>query len=214
MIETATDFPYLGARDYIHGTSIMSGFLTALEAAAPGRIAVKRLKFQRPARTNGRIVITPGAPDETQSAAANCTLAAAVDDTLWRGFFVEDGSPVETRVPVSYAIDDLHAAGYGGHCLISPANRDDLVRLLVEANKRFHEAAFPGEAMPAVRFGYVEGWNVPPASVSFEGGRLDARNLIAKNTPDGVMTINRLTYTGGGVTSHLTLCFDVQRAAQ
>ena len=214
MIETVTDFPYLGGRDYIHGTSILSGFLAALEAATPGRITVKRLKFQRPARANGRLVITRAALDEAQSARANCTLTAAVDDTVWRGFFVEEDRPVEKRLPVSYAINDLCAEGYGGHCLISPSNRDDLVRLLVEANKRFHEAAFTGEAAPTVRFGYVEGWSVPPASVSFVRGRLDARNLIAKNGPDGVMTINRLTYTDGSATSHLTLCFDVQRTVQ
>lgn len=214
MIETITDFPFLGGRDYIHGTSILSGFVAALEAAAPGRITVKRLKFQRPSRTNGRLVVTRAALDEAESAGANCTLSAAVDDTVWRGFFVEEDRPVAKRLPVSYAISDLHAERYGGHCVISPANRDDLVRVLVEANKRFHEAAFPGHPAPTVRFGYIEDWSVPPASISFARGRLDARNVIAKKGPDGVMTINRLTYTGGSAESHLTLCFDVQRTVQ
>lgn len=208
MIETQTDFPYLGGRDYIHGTSILNGFLAALEAAAPGAIKLKRLKFQRPAKGNGRLVVTDGALDDTQIGQANSTLSATVAGKAWRGFFVDEGLPVRSRMPVAYPIAELEASGYGGTCLVSPADRDDLVRVLVEANKRFHEAAFSKGA--AVRFGYIEDWAVPPADATYPAARLEARNLIAKETAEGVMTINRLTYTHGGAATSLTLCFDAQ----
>ena len=50
---------------------------------------------------------------------------------------------------------------------------------------------------------------MPPADVRFSG-TLEAKNLIARKTDDGFMTINRLSYAAPGeppVT--LTLCFDV-----
>jgi len=214
MIETATDFPYLGDRDYIHGTSILSGFLAALEKTAHGGITVKRLKFQRPAKLNGRLVLSSGALDEAEAARASCTLSAAVGGVAWRGFFIDEGAPVTRRIAVSYPIAELEAEAFGGSCLISPGDRDDLVRALVEANKRFHEAAVPGPGAPAVRFGYLESWSVPPRDVSFGTGRLDAKNLIAKKTDDGYMTINRLTYgQADGARASLTLCFDVHRQA-
>ena len=206
MIETQTDFPYLGGRDYVHGTSILSGFLAALEGAAPGEIRLKRLKFQRPVTGNGRLVVTDGVPDEGRMAQANCTLSATIAGKAWRAYFVDEGGPVRNRVAVTYPITELEASGYGGTCLVSPADRDDLVRVLVEANKRFHEAAFPARA--EVRFGYIEDWKVPPADTAFTDARLEARNLIAKQSPEGVMTVNRLTYTHGGAAASLTLCFD------
>lgn len=212
MIDAATDFPYLGDRDYIHGTSILNGVLAALEGAAPGKLELKRLKFQRPAKTNGRLTLTTAALNETELADANCTLLAAVNGTVWRGFFQEDGAPVDVRVPVSYPITDLVANGYGGRCVISPNGRDDLVRALVEANKRFHEDAFHETGAPAVRFGYIESWSVPEAGIAFSG-RLESKNLITRKTADGVMTINKLTYwPDKGDAATLTLCFEVHGA--
>lgn len=212
MIDVATDFPYLGDRDYVHGTSILNGVLAALESAAPGRTELKRLKFQRPATTNGRLTLRTAAVSETELADANCTVLAAVNESVWRGFFKEDGTRVKARVPVSYPIADLVANGYGGRCVISPNGRDDLVRTLVEANKRFHQAAFEGPGSPAVRFGYIESWSVPEAAIAFTG-RLEAKNLITRRTADGVMTINKLTYShdAGGAAS-LSLCFEVHGA--
>lgn len=212
MIDSATDFPYLGDRYYIHGTSILNGFLAALEPVAPGSVILKRLKFQRPATTNGRLVVTTAAMAESELADANCTLLAAVNETMWRGLFKEGGKAVSARVPVSYPITDLVAQGYGGRCVISPQSREELVRALVEANKRFHEQAFEGRDRPAVRFGYIESWRVPEAAIAFTG-RLEAKNLITRKTADGVMTINKLTYApDNGEAASLTLCFEAHGA--
>ena len=44
-------------------------------------------------------------------------------------------------------------------------------------------------------------------------GTLSAKNLIARKTPEGYMTINRLDYAGeGGAGASLTLCFNVTLA--
>lgn len=211
MIEVETAFPYLGSRDYIHGTSILSGFVDALERHEGGDITVKRLKFQRPARANGRLFLTTQPIDETEAAAANCTFQGTIGATMWRGLFREAGVPVRQRLAIEYPISDLAADGFGGHCTIAPLDRDDLIRTLIEANKRFHELSLEKGAR-AVRFGYLESWKVPPADTAFSGS-LQATNLIMRKTEDGYMTINRLTYTTGGAGASLTLCFNVIAAA-
>ena len=210
MIEIATDFPYLGSRDYIHGTSILNGFLAALEKAAPGPVAVKRLKFQRPAKSNGKLVLTRESLDAAETAQSNCTLTATIAGNAWNGYFSEQGAAVTQRAAVSYPIAELQAHAFGGSCTLSPVDRADLVRALVEANKRFHEAAVPELRAPAVRFGYLESWSVPPADVAFASARLEAKNLIARKTDEGYMTINRLSYgEGDAPRTTLTLCFEV-----
>lgn len=209
MIEIATDFPFLGARDYVHGTSVLSGFIGALEREGAARIRVRRFKFQRTARGNGTLKLSRegAAPD---AEAANCALTAEADGEVWYGQFVDRGLPVTRRESVAYSVSNVVAAGYAGTCDLAPASRDDLIRGLVEANKRFNEAgagAAPGRAQ--VQFGYLEQWEVPPRDIRFEG-RLEARNLIARATPEGVLTVNRLTYAPrNGPATTLVLCFNV-----
>jgi hypothetical protein len=209
MIEIATDFPYLGARDYVHGTSVLSGFIGALERQGAANIRIRRLKFQRTARANGTMKLSSAAaaPD---ASAANCTLTAEADGALWHGQFVDQGLPVTRREAVAYCLTNVKAAAFAGECDFSPAGRDDLIRGLVEANKRFNEAgagANPGRAQ--VQFGYLEQWDVPPSDIRFTG-RLEARNLITRETPEGVLTVNRLSYAPeNGPATTLVLCFNV-----
>lgn len=212
MIEIGTDFPYLGGRDYIHATSILSGFLEALEARGKRAIVVKKLKFQRPAQTNGRLLLTPESIVDDELAAANCTFLATVDGAPWRGFFSEQGRTPARRETVSYAIADIEARGFGGTCRIAATNRSDLIRLLVEANKRFHEKALGVEPPLTVRFGYLENWAAPPSNAAFTG-RLEAANLIARETGGSTLTVNRLTYSDAAASTSLTLCFNLTRGA-
>ena len=208
MIDITTDFPYLGSRDYIHGTSILSGFLRALEEHGNTGITVKRLKFQRPSKSNGRLLLTTQHFAEKDEQAANCAFLGTAGSAAWRGLYVESRTPVRQRVPVSYAITELEAKAFAGRCAIAAHDRDDLIRTLVEANKRFHEAAVE-PAAASVRFGYLENWVVPGADFEINGN-LAAKNLIARRTDDGYMTINRLTYVDTkGVSATLTLCFNV-----
>jgi hypothetical protein len=207
MIELQTAFPYLGSRDYIHGTSILAGFIDALEQHGHRNITVKRLKFQRPAKTNGRLFLTIGPLDDSQAANANCTFQATIGGTVWRGLYAETGTPVEQRLAVEYPIADVIAERFGGRCTLVPQGRNDLIRALVEANKRFHELSVQ-KGVAQVRFGYMESWSVPPADTGFSGA-LEAKNLITRETEDGYMTINRLSYAAEDIAGSLTLCFDV-----
>lgn len=212
MIEIATDFPYLGTRDYIHGTSLLAGFIDALERHGERPVTVKRLKFQKPARTNGRMVVSTEPLSSEDTACANCTFLASAGDRIWRGFYAENGTVVKRRIDADYPIAKLESCAFGGCCTIAPQDRDDLIRTFVEANKRFHEAAV--ENPSAIRFGYIEAWEAPPQDVRFEGP-LEATNLIAKKNDDGYMTINRLAYSNArGERATLTLCFNVIGGAQ
>jgi hypothetical protein len=211
MIEIETRFPYLGSRDYIHGTSILSAFVDTLERETASAVSVKRLKFQRVATTNGRLALSKEPFEPRQSEAANCTLQATSAGTVWRGLYAETGTPAVERIAVEYPIAALTADKFAGRCEIAPRNRDELIRCLVEANKRFHERSVDGPSQ--VRFGYIESWSAPAADVRF-AGTLEAKNLIARKTDDGFMTINRLSYAAPGeppVT--VTLCFDVSLGA-
>lgn len=214
MIEISTDFPYLGARNYIHGTSILGGFLDALEAHGHHNITVKRLKFQRPAQSNGRLTLTAENIADGKAETANCTFLATVNGSVWRGAFHEQGAAPTRRVTVRYPITDLKAQGLGGTCCIAPANRDDLIRAFVEANKRFHEAGMDQAAGLAVRLGYLENWAAPGREAGFSG-ELQAVNLITRKTDDGCMTINRLTYHDGAAHgASLMLCFNLTAGAK
>ena len=210
MIEIETDFPYLGTRDYIHGTSILSGFIDALESRGHREIAVKRLKLQRSAASNGTLTLTTETFDEARVENANCTFQASAGGSVWRGLFEALGSEVTRRVDVTYPIANLEAHAFGGSCTLEANGRDDLIRAFVEANKRFHERSV--ESACAVRFGYLESWTAPPGDV-LVSGTLTAKNLIARRTSDGYMTINRLDYASdGGAGVSLTLCFNVTLA--
>jgi hypothetical protein len=57
----------------------------------------------------------------------------------------------------------------------------------------------------------MENWSVPPADTGFSGA-LEAKNLITRETEDGYMTINRLSYAADDIAGSLTLCFDVTAA--
>jgi len=214
MIEVRTDFPFLGTRDYIHGTSILDAFLDAAERLSGAAVMVKRLKLQRTATSNGRLVLAHEACAERELDAANAIFVATVDGALCHGFFAEDGSPVGRREHVSYAVSDVRAEAFGGMCRIAPANRKDLVRATIEANKRFHELTVGGSEPAVVRFGYLENWAVPPADTAFSG-TLEAKNLITRKTGNGVLTINRLTYTAlAGAPTSLMVCFEIAPAVK
>ena len=211
MTETRTNFAYLGNRDYVHGTSVLIGMLEALETEGAGAIRLRRLKFHRASRSNGviRLARDAGAPFSAET--ANCTLSADVDGARWHGAFIEQGVAVSGRTTVDYRLANMQGANFSATCDIEPANRDDLIRAIIEANKRSHEISIePQAGAPLVRFGYLEDWTVPRRDVGFSG-RLEVRNLIAQKTATGYRTINRITYApaGGGDTT-LTLCFDVE----
>lgn len=208
-ITLSTDFRFLGDRTYIHATTLLSAFIQTVELDGVQDIVVKRLKFQRPAHSNGTLVVSSEKIDDAAAEAANCTFVATADQATWRGYFMEQGKPVSGKLRVDYPIEALEARAFGGSCRISPANRDDLIRTLVEANKRFHERSLDPDAKPVVRFGYLESWKVPARDFAFTG-ELKVENRIAKRTDTGYMTINRLTYNDGrGQSDSLTLCFNV-----
>jgi hypothetical protein len=213
MIEQATDFPLLGTRDYIHGTSVLSAFLAALEAAAPGQPAtVQRIKFTRIARTNGRLLLTDG--DFDPPPAACCSFSALAGATRWRGAFVDDGKPPAQRLSPDYPIDAFVSEGFSARCTIAPRNRDDLIRILIEANRRSLAAGAGDPPGARVKFGYLEAWAAPAAAVSGRGS-LEITNLLARQSPKGWLAINRHTYRlDGGAPVSLQVCFDIELPAR
>ena len=208
MSELATDFALLGGRDYVNAGTLLNAFLRVLESEAAGAITVSRLKAQKIARANGRLVLVNGVAIDGIDE-ANCTLAAKVRDGEWRGAFFDEGRPARTQPAPQYTVSDVEAAGFGGRCRIAPANRTALVFDLIQANRRFHElSAGLGDA-PVVRFGYLENWDVPPADIAFSG-TVEAKNLIARKTANGILTINRVTYASSpGTATSLMLCFEI-----
>jgi hypothetical protein len=213
MIEQATDFPLLGARDYIHGTSVLSAFVTALETAAPGQPAtVQRIKFTRVARANGRLLLTDG--DFEMPPAACCSFSAMAGDSRWRGAFVDDGTSPMRREAPDYPIDAFVSDGFHARCSVAPRDRDDLIRILIEANRRSLAAGAGNLPGARVKFGYLEAWAVPAAAVTGQGA-LEITNLLARQSPKGWLAINRHTYRlDGGAPVSLQVCFDIELPAR
>ena len=209
MRELTTDFPYLGDRDYIHGTSVVSAIIGELAAPGAGPLLLQRVKFQKRSLGNGRLVFFPGdLPPEFQD--ANCVFSARSGETRWRGAFLDQGLLVRERVRVAYAVEEFRVTDGRCRCRIAPAGLADLVRLLVEANKRFHQAWLAGEGqVREVRFGFLENWSPPAGAAAACAATLEISNLIRQKTPAGFRTINRLSYGEEGAQHDLTLCFDV-----
>jgi hypothetical protein len=211
MIEVPTDFAYLGNRDYVHGTSVLIGMLDALEVSARSPIRVKRLKFHRVSRRNGVFTLSQAGSVPESSTEANCTLLADAGGKRWHCAFIEKGLPVARREDVQYCIANFSGGKFSGSCDVSPRERGDLIRAIIEANKRCHESGIgPQRSEPEIRFGYLEDWVVPPLATGFSG-RLEIANLITQKTVDGYRTINRIAYgPGSSLDTTLQLCFDVR----
>lgn len=207
MTKIPTHFAFLGNRDYLNGPTILCGIIRALEERDTGPMRMRRVKFQRQSTSNGYLIFTSGEALPVELASANCVYDVSSGNVRWRGAFVESGA-APIRVPgIDYCVGDVAAANFSGSCTIEPRDRDSLIFGLVEANKQIHLQSLPPgiRAKAEVRFGYLEDWDVPPASMAFSG-HLAVKNLITQKGESAVRTINRLTYGNG---AQLLLCFDV-----
>lgn len=209
MIQKETDFPFLGLRDYLHGTSVVSAIADLLEDQDLGHVFIKRIKFQRPMHSNGVLVLESADSSELDTTEAACIFTARTANRHWRGAFVEQGRPIRSRVTVAYDLNEFAFANFGGACLLCAHGRTEYIRAFVEANKRFHIGTL-GEtgAEAIVRFGYLENWQVVAIDEEFNG-LLEAKNLITQRTKQGIRTINRLTYSDkAGQRNSFDICFD------
>jgi hypothetical protein len=215
MIRRVTDFPFIGAREYLHGTSIVAAVAELLEAQGDGAAFLKRLKFQRPMRSNGVLLLDEGTVARGEMGDAACVFSAHTGTRRWRGAFVEEGRPVAHRLAVRYDLDDVACEGFGGRCVLRARGREEFIRAFVEANKQFHLGSLRADSTTTqVRFGSLEDWDVVPAEAVFEGV-LEAQNLISQRTAQGLCTINRLTFHGESAPARpFTLCFDIKLAGE
>ena len=212
MTEVSTDFSFMDERNYVHGTTLLTAMLDLLEKQAPGPIHLRRIKFQKEIHANGRIIVSRDVALASQFKEVPCFMTCEVGGEPWVELMHEARErPVTARFKSAYQIFDLKGDGkFGGTCRVECEDRVQVIRTLVEANKRFHVASLPlGTSSPKVRMGYIEDWKVPEASAGLDS-TLTVRNVIAKGTPVGVTTLNRVTYrdSGRGDVS-LLICFDV-----
>jgi hypothetical protein len=210
-IEIETDFEFLGARRYIHGTTLLAAFAEGLEQVEPAPCRVKRIKFQREAHHNGRIVLAPaGGLDGKILEAAPCYLSCVINGQAWQGCFIEGTLPVSRRSETIYSIENLRGDGkYGGSCHIAARNRAEAIRVIVEANKRMHLTSMPATGIQEVRMGYLEDWLLPEPDAAIEA-ELTIRNLIAQHDGQRLRTINRLVYSDRAGSRSLVVGFDVK----
>lgn len=210
MIRQHTDFPFVDARDYLHGTSILAAVADLVEAQGDGPVRLKSIKFRRSMHSNGVLVLKDGGSALDEFHDAPCTFSATVGEYKWRGAFVEDERPITRRVSGAYELGASTCDAFGGKCALRASGREEFIRAFVEANKRFHLGSLGTKSTAQVRFGYLEDWDIVPPSAMFDG-TLEARNLIVHHTPLGLRTINRLTFSGEGATGgSFSICFDVE----
>lgn len=209
MIETATRFQLLGGRDYVNAGTLLNGFIDALEREGAQHVKVSRLKAQKTARGNGRLVLARG--DAVPGAeSAHCIFAAETADGPWRGAFFDEGLSIAGGPAPPYSVAEVEASNFAGRCAIAPQGRAALVFDLIQANKRFHELSAAAGEPHFVRFGYLEDWRVPAADAAFTAS-VEAVNLIRRRSATAMLTVNRLTYApGNGNPVSLLLCFEME----
>ncbi len=216
MKSIKTNFPYLGNRDYIHSTSVLSGLISQLEVASNElSLIITSFKFMHQAVTNGHLLLAPVTGQAIELPASRCCVfSVKLGKQRWKGAFVEDGSLV-TRIPHrsdNYGIYDLQAGEFSGSCHITADSRDALIQTLVEANKLVHVVSVgPAAEIIQVKFGYLEGWEPPAIDIQINT-ELTLTNLITKHGADEIQTINRLEYISAGKNCRLMLCFSVDLA--
>lgn len=210
MIRKETDFPFLGQRDYLHGTSVVSAIADLLEVEGQCPALIKRIKFQRPMRCNGVLVLESADSSTLDTSEASCIFTARTANRQWKGAFVEQGRAIRNRISVQYDLNEFTYADFGGGCRLRAHGRTEYIRAFVEANKRFHLGNLDESGADAkVRFGYLENWEAGPIDEEFSGF-LEAKNLIVQQTKEGIKTINRLTYSDKvGQRNSFDICFDI-----
>lgn len=209
MIQITTDFPYLGNRNYIHGTSMLNFVLDYMDRQTKDPVKLKTIKFQNEIHRNGSFYFSETDDITDLIKKSDCYISFSTGNRTLKAVFIEEGVKVERVVPeTSFTIEDLISDNnYGGSCLIKAFNRSELVCNIIQANKRMHLACL-SELQQAsdVRFGYMEKWDVPPKDIMLQS-RLDIRNLITRKNINDIMTINRVSYSDSSKSTSLILCF-------
>ncbi|MBU0764108.1 MAG: hypothetical protein KJ607_04655 [Bacteroidetes bacterium] len=209
MLQIKTDFPYLGTRRYIHGTSILNFILAYTDEEIKGAVKLKTIRFQNEINSNGSFYISENNDIKDLLQKADCYISFEAGNYAWKAVYIEEGIKVDRIVPeIAYSIENLTSDNnYGGSCFIKAFSRSELVCNIIQANKRMHLSCLPeSQQVSDVRFGYMEKWDVPPKDIMLQTS-LDIRNLITRNNINDIMTINRVTYSNSSKYTSLILCF-------
>jgi hypothetical protein len=211
MIRTTTDFPYLGTRKYIHGTSILNFVLDHMEKETKVPVKLKTIRFQKEIHSNGSFYFSEKEDLKDLIQKADCYVACNIGNEVWKAVYIEEGLKVEHTVPeTAYSIENMIPDNsYGGSCHIKASSRPELISNMIQANKRMHLAGLSDSQQASdVRFGYMEKWDVPRKDINLQT-RLDVKNIIFKKNINDIMTINKISYSDGLNSSSLILCFKI-----
>jgi hypothetical protein len=211
MIRTTTDFPYLGTRKYIHGTSILNFVLDHMEKETKVPVKLKTIRFQKEIHSNGSFYFSEKEDLKDLIQKADCYVACNIGNEVWKAVYIEEGLKVEHTVPeTAYSIENMIPDNsYGGSCHIKASSRPELISNMIQANKRMHLSGLTQfQQTPDVRFGYMEKWDVPPKCINLQT-RLDIKNIITKKNNNNIMTINKVAYSYGSNVVSLMLCFQI-----
>ena len=228
MQSAASDFAFIGARDYVHAPTMFEAFRARITAAAgaaePGDFSFRFLRVNQTVRANGVIAVAPAdAPRPAWGRPAAEIACSAAGHSWYAALYDRDATPIERRVPARektyIGAVDLEQPFTGEAALQGIRDNDDLFQALVEANKQVHLKTLTGDPLSGeVRFRFVYCLDYACApEVGGGAGRVRIASEGLRDAGDYLFSLTRLELHLGAYTRAFKLCFasaDMKRRMQ
>lgn len=221
MYSFLSDFPFNGARDYVHGPTLFEIFrdrvleLMGGDEATPFRFAYFRVN--QPIQENGRVTIFDASETEARKKAGR-PLAELSCHAGGQEFYV--GCYADQPSPVAHRRDSLEKTFVGPVAIESPLNgtaeikgardNNDLFQAVVEANKQIHLVTVTGDPWSTkirFRFAYCLNYSCPILGAGSHDGRVAVRSLGTRVVGDHFFSLTQLDLDIAGVRDTFKLCF-------
>ena len=218
MPSFASDFAFIGARDYVHGPTFFEAFRDrVLEVAglpATSDFSFRILRINQPVHANGTIVVTAGHARRADGGRPAAEMACFANGTPWTVVFHDRGAtPITRRVPPQekdFVRDIALTAPFTGTATLAGIRGNgDLFQAVVEANKQVHLKTLLGDPLSAAvrfRFAYCLDYRCAPSALP-DTGEVDVRSEGLRRTGAHEFSLTTLTLRLGDFRSTFKLCF-------
>lgn len=219
MIESfASDFSFIGARDYVHAPTLFDAFrervLELSRAPADAAFSFRFLRVNETVHENGVIVVASA--EETRkdwgkpAAEMSCSVAARP----WHvGLYQRDTRPITRREAAREKdfVSTVELTGpLSGSAMLGGIRTDaDLFQAVVEANKQVHLKTLTGDPLSStIRFRFVYCLDYTCATATGDGtGRVSVLSEGLRDAGEYQFSLTQLELELGSFHASFKLCF-------
>jgi hypothetical protein len=196
-----TDFTAYDGRSHVLGASILfavDGFCREVfPAAAEALFCIRRAKFSLKTDCNGDIIFSDDRMDPPDPESCAATIDASLGEHSFLAWFVPNaGKKVSRNVPSNHYIADIVAEHpFEGRCLVRAASCEELLRILVDANKHVQLQSPPLRGRKWVsELVYIEKLDILCADSSVET-EVTVRNLANREAVGRTFTLSETCFS-------------------